>query len=304
MVCESNMRIAFCWTGGVKNKDRFDRWNDGLRAAMRLIEQEHEVTYHEPEEDLPEVDWILFWEAPCTHASDVWGNAYKKVQYSGQKKALLFAGGPIQRQWVEGFNHIFVESLINRDDFDRMGVKNSIAFGVNTDIFRPITDANKVYTTVTHGTCASWKRQNLVGEAFKEKALIFGQPQDTDPKMFDDCRAFGCEVLLEQTYERTNLLLNSAHVSVNCADFWGGGQRATLEAMACDLPVVVMNDSPKNREYVEASGAGYICNPDPQSIRTAVQIALEDKKRPSGREYVMKNWTPEHYKNAILSALK
>lgn len=296
------MRIAFCWTGGVKNKDRFDRWNDGLRAAMRLIEAEHEVTYHEPDEELPTVDWILFWEAPCTHASEVWGKAYKNIQYSGQKKALLFAGGPIQYNWVEGFDHVFVESSINKDDFNRIGVKNSTAFGVNTDIFRPLPNANKLYTTVTHGTCASWKRQNLVGEAFKEKALVFGQPQDTDPRMFDECRAFGCEVLLEQTYENTNALLNSAEVAVNCADFWGGGQRATLEAMACDIPVVVMSDSPKNREYVEESECGYIVNPDPQSIVIGVNTALQMKK-PKSREYVMSKWTPEHYKNALLNGI-
>lgn len=296
------MRIAFCWTGGIKNKDRFDHWNDGLRAAMRLIEQEHEVTYHEPEEDLPTVDWILLWEAPCTHASEVWGNAYKKVQYSPQKKALLFAGGPIQKHWVDGFDHVFVESLINKDDFTRLGVKNSVAFGINTNIFKPLPDVEKIYTTVTHGTCAGWKRQNLVGEAFKDRALVFGQPQDTDPKMFDDCRNFGCTVLLEQTYENTNILLNSGQVSVNCADFWGGGQRSTLEALACDLPVVVMADSPKNREYIEASGCGYICNPDVESIKRAVNTALSEKQ-PKSREYVMKYWTPEHYKNALLNVI-
>lgn len=296
------MRIAFCWTNGVKYKDRFDRWNDGLRAAMRLIEQEHEVTYHEPDEDLPEVDWILFWEAACTYASDEWGHAYKKVMNSPQKKALLFAGGPIKHEWVSGFDHVFVESQINKDEFDRIGIKNSTAFGVNTDIFVPL-DIPKTHTTVTHGTCASWKRQNLVGEAMREEALVFGQPQATDPRMFDDCRGFGCTVLLEQTYEETNRLLNSAKVAVNCADYWGGGQRSTLEAMACNLPVIVMSDSPKNREYVEESGCGYICNPEVEAIKNAVTIALQGKRPVKSRKYVMSKWTPRHYADALLTAI-
>jgi glycosyltransferase involved in cell wall biosynthesis len=108
-------------------------------------------------------------------------------------------------------------------------------------------------------------------------------------------------VLLEQDYEETNVLLNSARVGVNCADYWGGGQRSTLECMAAGLPVVVMEDSPKNREFVEESGIGAVVPPDPNMIRLAVE-GLKNNRRDT-RAYVMKKWTPEHYKNAILNAL-
>lgn len=293
-----------CWTGGVRNKDRFARWNDGLRAALRLMEQEHEITYHEPDEDLPAVDWILFWEAPLTYTSEQYGGAYRKVMNSSQKKALLFAGGPIKEEWVSGFNHIFVESKINEDEFNAIGKRNSRAFGVNTDIFKPIP-TEKTYHTVTHGTCAGWKRQNLVCEALGERALVFGAPQETDPYPFQRCRECHATVLLEQSYEETAALLNQARVGVNCADYWGGGQRATLEALACGLPVVVMSDSPKNREYVEDGAVGVICNPDPESIRNAAYAAdrLDPRIKLRVRDYVLQNWTHHHYKDALLNAL-
>lgn len=299
------MRINFVWTGGVSNRDRFNRWDDGLRRAITLIEQEgHEVSYHEPYEDLPTADWTLFWEAPCCFTSPEWGNAYKKVMNSPQKKALLFAGGPIKEEWVRGFDHIFVESKINKDEFDALGIKNSTAFGVNTDVFFPAPVALQ-YKTVTHGTCASWKRQWLAAEAVGKDALIFGQFQVTDPYPFVRAQELGATVLHEQSYERTNELLNSALVGVNCADYWGGGQRQTLECMAIGLPFVVMNDSPKNIEYVEASGVGVICSPDADSIRRAVDQAIEwsTEDRAKARQYVLDNWTPEHYKNALLSAI-
>lgn len=298
------MRIAFCWTGGVRDKARFDHWNDGLRAAMRLIEKEHTVTYHEPDEDLPEVDWILYWEAPCTYTSEVWGDAYKKVMNSPQKKALFFAGGPIQEEWVRGFDHIFVESRVNKEEFDALGIKNSTAFGVNTDIFYPIPGKKK-HKTVTHGTCASWKRQWLVAEAMGSDALIFGADQATDPYAFVRSRELGAKVLLEQSYEETNRLLNLTEVGVNCADKWGGGQRSTLECMAIGLPVVVMNDSPKNIEYIEGAGVGEICNPNGPDIRRAVGYAMAytQEQRDQIQQYVMDNWTHVHYKNAILRIL-
>jgi glycosyltransferase involved in cell wall biosynthesis len=293
------MKIAFCWTNGVRNKDRFDRWNDGLRAAMRIIEQQHEVTYHEPEDDIPEVDWILYWEAPCTHDSAQDGWKYKKLLQHPSKKALLFAGGPVDIRWVVGFDHIFVESEINEREFEAIGMPWSRAFGVNTDIFKPL-DVPKTYDTVTHGTSASWKRQWLVCEAMHDKALVFGQFQKSDQRPFKDCEACNSCVMHEQPYEEANKLLNSAHVAVNCADYWGGGQRATLEAMACDLPVIVMTDSPKNREFIEESGYGEIVEPSAPQIALAVE-RLKGKK--FGRDYVMSKWTPQHYADAILKVL-
>ena len=304
----SKLRIAFVWTNGVRNKDRFNRWNDGLRAAMKIIEQTHEVTYHEPDEDLPAVDWVLFWEAPCTHNSQENGASYRKMLKNPQKTALLFAGGPIKMEWIEGFDHIFWESECNGEEFEALGVSHSCAFGVNTDVFFPISleKSPKEFDTVTHGTCASWKRQWLVGEAIGEKALVFGQPQDSDPKPFDLCREYGATVLLEQSYRKTNKLINSAMVSVNCADEWGGGQRQTLEAMACGVPPVVMNDSPKNKEYVIDSGLGMICNPDRQAIHNAVAESKKWQKqqRKELRAYVLGKWSNIHYAQALLSVIE
>lgn len=296
------MRIAFVWTGGVKNLQRFNHWNDGLRAAMRILEKNHVVTYHEPDEDLPEVDWVLFWEAPCTHESE-YGNAYRKVMNSSQKKALLFAGGPIKHEWVKGFDHIFVESKINKDEFDALGVRNSTAFGVNTDIFKPM-DVDKKFITETHGTCASWKRQWLAAEAFGEHALIFGRNQENDPYPFVRARELEAKVIdTEQSFEQTAALINTARVGLNCADFWGGGQRATLEAMACGLPVVVMNDSPKNSEYVEESGIGAIVSPNAQDIvRATTDLMFLDLSREC-RDYVLSKWTHHHYADAILNVI-
>jgi hypothetical protein len=299
------MRIAFSWTGGIKNRDRFDRWNDGLRAAMRLIEAEHEVTYHEPDEDIPTVDWILYWEAPLTYASDVHGSAYKKLMNQPQKKALFFAGGPIKREWVAGFNHIFVESGINETEFAMIDMPYSRAFGVNTDVFKPL-NLNEEFTTVTHGTCAGWKRQQLIGEALGEKALVFGQNQEADPAPFQKCREFGATVLPEQTYEETNRLLNIASVGVNCANHWGGGQRATLECMAAGRPVIVMSDSVKNREFVEESGVGIVSDTSVPSIRITVQdlvSVVTPQMRQKAVQYVQNKWTHHHYRDAILNRL-
>lgn len=295
------MRIAFVWTNGIRDKKRFEHWNDGLRAAMRIIEKKHDVTFHEPDEDLPEVDWILFWEAACTHDSAEWGEAYRKVMNSPQRKALLFAGGPIKEEWLRGFDHVFYESDCNGAELDILGIKCSKAFGVNTDIFKPKPLLNDFEVTA-HGTCASWKRQWLVGEAFGSQALVFGRNQKSDPSPFERCKRAGAVVLPEQPYEKTAMWINSGRVSVNCADEWGGGQRQTLEAMACGIPVVVMSDSPKNIEYIEQGGVGVISKPEVEAIRKAVEEAKALKDNP--RKFVMKNYTHKHYAKALLEIIE
>lgn len=290
------MKIAFVWQGITKRKDH---WRDGLWGAMQILEKKYDVSYYEPWDDIPSESVILYWEAPCTINGEN-SQHYLKIKNSPNKKILLFAGGPLKKEWVQGFDVLAVESEINEKECAELGIPYARAFGINTKIFKPLKTEKK-YDTVTHGTCASWKRQWLVCQAMKEKALVFGQRQIHDRRPFDECTECNATVLEEAGYEEVNTLLNSAHVSVNCADFWGGGQRATLEAMACDIPVVVMTDSPKNREFVEEAGMGIVCDPNPQAIKEAVE-SLKGAK--GGRKYVLSKWTEKHYADALCDIIQ
>ncbi len=287
--------IFFVWQGITKRKDH---WRDGLWGAMQILEKTFNVKYFEPWDDIPNDGVVMYWEAPCTVNGE---NAkfYNRVHELPNKKILLFAGGPLRREWVDHFDIVAVESAINARECEEMDIPHITAFGVNTDNFKPMK-TKKEYDTVTHGTCASWKRQWLVCQAMGEKALVFGQTQESDPAPFDLCKKCNSSVLPEVDYKETCRLLNSAYVSVNCADFWGGGQRATLEAMACDIPVICMADSPKNMEFIEEAGFGKIVEPVPLFIAEAVE---ELKGKKGGRDYVMSKWTHKHYAESLLEAI-
>lgn len=287
---EQRIKIDFIWQGITEHKSR---WRDGLWAAMQLLEKDFEVVYQEPWEEI-KGDVALYWEAPITWQSRDNSEHYKKVQNSNVRKALLFAGGEIRREWVDGFDLLFVESQINEDECERMGIPYKRAFGVNTDIFKPL-DLEKKYDAIHHGTFASWKRQWLLAEAFGDKGILVGRKQETDTKPFLESERHGAKVIGEVSYEEVNKLLNQSKCLVQTSDFWGGGQRATLEAMACGLPVIAMTDSPKNREFIEESGCGAIVDPDPNKIKEA----FDNLEYKNPREYVMGKWTPKHYANSI-----
>lgn len=297
------MKIGFIWQGfsGV-----YGHWNDGLRQAMRLISETHEVRYYDTKEIdelmLFNPDVVLYWEAPCTYAGKDRMN-YWAVQELPYKKALLFAGGPIQKEWCDGFDLFFVESRINEEEFEALGLPWKRAFGVNTDIFKP-DPQQKVFGGMFQATCASWKRHWLLADALGGQAVICGRNQDSDTQGFVRARAAGALVLPELSYEAVAALINASHAVVNCSAFWGGGQRATLEAMACNVPVIAMSDSPKNREYVEESGAGLVVEPTPEAIREAVErIKADPTPYQTGAAYVASRWTAAHYAAAIIDGV-
>lgn len=296
------MKIAFVWQG-VSQSEVFDNWNDGLREAMRHIEKDHEVQYFEPWDEITG-DVVLYWEAPCTINGE---NAahYNRVRSLPIKKALLFAGGPLEKEWVAGFDLLFVESKINADECEQLGIPYRTAFGINENVFHEIK-LPKMFDGIHHGTCASWKRQGLVGQALGSKGIVVGEWQKTDPQPFRDAQGFGAHVVEKVPRETVNVLLNMSHTLVQSSDFWGGGQRATLEAMACGLPVVCMSDSPKNREYVEECDGGRVVEPNAEAIRSAVEQlksnwGQEDKQRVI--DYVREKWTAKRYALELLDGI-
>lgn len=297
------MKIAFLWQG---ISGRYGLWKDGLYAAMKLIEQQHEVRYfdttdiHSLIEFAP--DRVLYWEAPCTFAGKDRDN-YWAAQELPFKKALLFAGGPVKREWCDGFDLFFVESKVNEEDFANLGLPWKRAFGVNTQVMRPEKQP-KVFDGVMQATCASWKRHWLLAEALQSKAAICGRFQESDPMGFMRAREHGAAVFPELSAEGVASLLNMSHTMVNCSDVWGGGQRATLEAMACGIPPIVMEDSPKNREYVEEADFGSVVPPEPRMIKIAVESLKFGGINPQkGIQYIQSKWTERHYADAILEGI-
>lgn len=297
------MKIAFYWQGIT---GRYGQWKDGLWAALDIIESEgHEVRHLEPGEDAPwDTDIILYWEAPTTLKGK---DAQKYLDVLAQPfpKALLFAGGPVEIQTCYGFDLYFVESKINEDEFEALGLPWKRAFGVNTQIFKPQKQP-KVFDGFMQATYAGWKRHSLFAEALGSRGATAGRKQAHEPFCYEACEQKGVLTLPELSPEAIASMINGSYSVVNTAEFWGGGQRCTLEAMACGIPPIVMEDSPKNREYVEESGFGFVVPPIASSIRDTVNEVMIGNGAPSERgvEYIQSKWTERHYAKALLDGMR
>ena len=299
----SKIRINILWQGLYAEK-RYGHWQDGLYKALKLLESDYDIKYLEPSHpDIADCDVILYWESLCTMAGKDRDN-YTRVQKQQVPKILLFAGGPIKPEWCDGFDLFLVESKINEEEFEAIGKPWLRAFGVDTDLMKP-EQQPKVFDGIMPGTCASWKRQSLFARALKDKGVICGRFQESDPIGFINARKEGTLVFDEVPYKTLNTLYNSSWCCVNTSEFWGGGQRITLEAMAAGIPVIVMADSPKNIEYVAESGAGLIVEPNEQDIRKGIEEIKKwtPEQRARGRVYVESKFTASHYAKAINNAI-
>lgn len=301
------LKIAFFWFG---MDGRYGAWKDGLYAALKLIEAEHEVRYYDVnEKTLKDVkdfnpDVVLFWEAPvCSRGKDA--DMWFTICALPYKKALLFAGGPLKAMDVKDFDLVFVESQINEEDCEREGIPYKRAFGVNTQIMKPM-DLPKVYGGFMQATFADWKRHTLFAQALGDWGAVAGRKQEHDLNGYNECVKRKVTIFYEEPAEEIAKLINSSYYVVNTSEYWGGGQRCTLEAMACGVPVIVMSDSPKNCEYVRESGAGIIVDPTAEAIKeyTDVNKVINSIYIKNGPAYVQSKWTEKHYADALLEGIQ
>lgn len=203
---------------------------------------------------------------------------------------------------------IFVESRSYLKWFREMGINAVQAFGTNTEIFKPYKQP-KVFKAFFPATFAAWKRHELFAEAMGKDGLVCGWWQPHEPQCVQVCFDKGVGVLHHQMPESIVHLYNMSHTVVITSRDDGGSQRAVLEAMACGIPPIVMDDSDKCREYVEEAGFGKIVSPTEGAIREAVEhyIWQNLEKGQKGIDYIASKYTERHYadkiKQGILSIL-
>ncbi len=290
----ARLKIAFVWPGYRLHNGK--RFKDGLWAALEILKQKHEVRGFEPSEEAMihgfRPDVVLYWGALIEPTKE-------QVSRLPYKKAICFAGGPIEPQIADGFDLYFTESEVNERDFKKLGKPYMRAFGVNEKLYKPMS-LEKKYDAIFFGTHALWKRNDLFAHAVGRRGISIGIFQDHEKECYEIPREEGCEVHDELPREEVVKFINQSHTALNTAGVWGGGQRMTLESMACDVPPIVMNDSPKNIEYVKESGVGLVVNPDVDEIRDAISKLRGTK---GGRDYILSKFSSQHYADALEKGL-
>ena len=124
------------------------------------------------------------------------------------------------------------------------------AFGINMDLMKSDPAATKKYDYLGIGTIVGYKRPWLIASKSGRRAWV-GDVKDEDiAKQLVDA---GVEILPPGSQTYLCGLINQAKTVYLPTAVNGGGERAVLEARACNVDVLVENDNPKLKELTEIS---------------------------------------------------
>lgn len=311
------MRLALCNDWYDKKSAVF--WNkDGILKAMQVLRDKYgwDVTFFKKHEK------TFTWEHDYVHldfspdpvaTAEKWNpDAYllfadfsrqisDEIAATGRPFAQAYTGGRFTEHATKP-HIVFTESKSYIPWMESVGVRKVVqAFGTNTELFKPMPNP-KIFDAFFPATGALWKRHHLFAEAMGPRGLVCGWWQPHEPQCLEVCQQHNTAVLHHQMAESVAYLYNMSKTVLITSSDVGGSQRSVLEAMASNVPVIVMDDSTMTTEYVRDAGVGAIIPPDVQQIRNAVNEWKD--KQVNTRDWVLKNYSEWVYADKLKEGIE
>lgn len=311
------MKVAFVWDWPVHYQQALEL-QDGLQAALKeLRKRGHEIQLFvngqantiipNPLNNIQVTTSMVlsvngFNPDVILHWADMTRENAQPLKELGKPMALCFAGGETNSYNTYLFDHVFVESLIYKQQLDDLGVPCSVAFGTNTDLFTPIPEQTKVFDTIFPATFAAWKRHELYAQVAQGlNSLAVGYIYtDHEQECWQECLRLGTAVMPHVSAETLRYLYAASKVCVVPSMSSGGSQRTVLEAMAMNLPLVV-TDSDK---FDYLTDECFRVEPEAEAIRGTVKALLDGERTVNTRQHVLESWSHKVYADKLEEGLQ
>ena len=268
------MKLALIWNFD-KAPQIYDYWRDGLRAAIEVIGQDHEVDvylgddYKKIDEDY---DAYLFWTDSNDPIID---------HFTGNPgvKGLILTTSPSNVQNLKKYDVVFCESKPVYEEARMHGIHAVHAFGTDTEFFKP-DDTPKTIHYFYPATFSPWKRQSSIAH-LGQLLYCIGTVQADGQEELEACKREGVHVAegyfkaehIRDLYKKTREVpIPAIH----------GSERTILESMSMDLFPQV---NPENKAYA--------------IIEKFKWTTLE-----SPREFILRHYSEKQYAEKIAKGLQ
>lgn len=229
-------------------------WRDGFTEALKLLNETYKITMINLSETKPEAELLNEFDFVLVKSN--WNQVVDKYIRNEVKSisvpvGLMISGNspPPKLREMEFYNVLWYETYWYKNQIEH---HSNIfhAFGIDTTIMFE-EKQEKIYDWLTIGGLWSYKRL----ERFMEnggKKLIIGDTNTPSAKhVLKTLQLSEVEIIDFVPYtELRNYINKSRNVHIS-AGIIGGGERAVLEARACNVPVKIENDNLKLKELLE-----------------------------------------------------
>lgn len=265
---------------------------DGLHAALNLIAKDHKVDWWLGGEYPPDsYDWVIPWGVGSLPFNDT-------IEKYKARKALFCAGHPQDLKNIEKFECVFVESPAVYEAMRPFCWQTVLAFGTDVDLFKP-ENMDKIFTGFYPATFSAWKRQHLFAQGVGEGGVVCGTLQPDGLEEYAACeeaKVYTLAGLMPSVLVSRLYNLSQACVITG----WHGSERTALEAMACNIPVVVTIDNELTCSLLTEEGI--IVDPTPEGIRDGL-VRAQDRKVHT-RDYIMGKYSHYLYAEKIREVIE
>lgn len=246
-------------------------WNDGLRAALRLIDKKKDFKVKlkniYSNQIYETADFILGWGG-FNSPVDSWIRQ-QNITSDGKHIApsgLCIGGNAFPPRQDDTYDVLFYETNWYKKQIEwHPNIRR--AFGINDDIFHEEewggfegSYPDKLYDYTSVGSFSKWKRHELITKKEGNK-LVLGQIQRNNAVesmgIIARLLAHGVAVSDMVAPEKLALIYNLTDVVYCMSDINGGGERAVWEAISCGCKVEVADDNPKLQSLVKEEPVGY-----------------------------------------------
>ncbi len=316
-------KLAFVWDWD-NPLEYLVHWEDGLAAALNQLKDKFELKVYTQIIGI-ERETVLnhkFFKIHCYPTSKLmeeqilrdapdialfWADFTRPaIQGIASRipSAICFAGGSVDSPNTHFFKRIFVESQSYYDELNAKGYPVSRAFGANTTLFAPHSQP-KMFDVLFPACFAAWKRWELFSSsADLYRSYACGWYQEHEAFCYESCQRANIlttrhvpPYLLSDYYNATHCVLVTSQGN-------GGSQRTVLEALATNVPCIVMADSDKTSELVIAAGRpDWVVEPNVADIRKKIDEILANPPVVNTREFILKNYSEFSYAEKLYQGL-
>lgn len=227
-------------------------WNDGFTKGIDYLERRFEISrinldLHKPDRrELDTFDFIIA-KSNWNWIVDKYLRNYKRLK---AKRGIVISGSiPLPTK----AEMLFYDVLYYQTKWYRTFISEHPfvvhSYGIDNSIMKPIPSTVKDIDYLSIGMIVGYKRfEKLAG--LSGKRVVVGALEESDPGIIETLKKSGVDILPYKNYDDLCVLINRSKVVYLPCEVHGGGERALMEAMACNVEVEIMDDNPKLQELL------------------------------------------------------